>query len=108
MTHLFVSVSEFLGHEVVAACATNISEIGLQHVGLRTCAADKNYSIFSVGQCRPFHRQGPKSAYWRNMSEEKRSLEREKSRMRMRLSRARRKERERQLILREWPETQRY
>ncbi|XP_025094382.1 uncharacterized protein LOC112564035 isoform X24 [Pomacea canaliculata] len=99
---------EFLGHEVVAACATNISEIGLQHVGLRTCAADKNYSIFSVGQCRPFHRQGPKSAYWRNMSEEKRSLEREKSRMRMRLSRARRKERERQLILREWPETQRY
>ena len=38
--------------------------------------------------------RNPRSAYWRNMSEERRALEREKSRLRMQISRARRKERE--------------
>ncbi|KAL8608907.1 hypothetical protein ACOMHN_063036 [Nucella lapillus] len=40
-----------------------------------------------------FHKvRNPQSTYWRNMSEERRALEREKSRLRMQASRARRKE----------------
>lgn len=38
--------------------------------------------------------RNPQSSFWRNMSEERRALEREKSRLRMQMSRARRKEQE--------------
>lgn len=46
---------------------------------------------------RSSRNRNPQSAYWRNMTEEKRALEREKSRLRMQASRARKKERERLL-----------
>lgn len=46
---------------------------------------------------RSSRNRNPQSAYWRNMTEEKTVLEREKSRLRMQASRARKKERERLL-----------
>ena len=98
---VWLSVSVGLDH-TDSHYLTAMSKLGphqLQHRGNFRPRENLTGPLFNYSQ--QYHRssgnRNPQSAYWRNMTEEKRALEREKSRLRMQASRARKKERERLL-----------
>ncbi|XP_076461348.1 uncharacterized protein LOC143293889 isoform X7 [Babylonia areolata] len=75
-----------------------VSELGPQVQQLQNSMELDGYASAPFYTQERWHKvRNPRSSYWRNMSEERRALEREKSRLRMQASRARRKERERLL-----------
>lgn len=93
-----MSVSESLGHRDFLT-APSFLELGSQHPCDDINGLALPSSLPRLLSRKPYTRRVPKlssprTAYWRNMSEEKRIIEREKSRLRMQASRARRKERE--------------